>query len=125
MTTFKFNALALAAHQALKPSNPTAPPPNAEANAEQSQTAMTQMAQALAIGETEACEAHEQEPEIVIPSAPRAVEVPAAMVNAGESLINESLQDRRLAILVGSRIRAAREANGAESSTKCNTDLLN
>lgn len=109
MTTFKFNALALAAHQALKP---TAPPPNAEANAEQSQTAMTQMAQALAIGEIEACEAHEQEPEIVIPSAPRAVEVPAAMVNAGESLINESLQDRRLAILVGSRIRAAREANG-------------
>lgn len=89
MTTFKFSLLALAAHQALKP---TAPPPKAEA---------------------------------VISSAPHAVEVPAANDNnappknnisdpsrAGDGVGDASLESRRLAILIGSRIRAAREANG-------------
>lgn len=126
MTTFKFPALALAAHQALKP---MAPPPPGEADTEQSRAAMSQMAQALAVGETEAGEPHEKTGKAVISDPPREGDVPddqeplatestpqrkpgAARVCNGVS--EASLENRRLALLVGSRIRAAREANGVQ-----------
>lgn len=123
MTTFfKFSPLALAAHQALKP---TAPQPQADPDPEQSRAAISQIAQALAVGETEADQAHEQVEEVVVQSARPAVEVPVANDNTAQPIDNvsdpsrasdgvgdASLENRRLAILIGSRIRAAREANG-------------
>jgi len=94
---FQPTALALAAHKAI-----TAPSPSAEARHHHDSAALDQVARSLATHEIEAGEAHEQTEEVVIADQPR----------AGSKSSDVSLQNRRLAILVGSRIRAAREANG-------------
>ncbi len=123
MTTyFKFSALALAAHQALKP---MAPPPQADPDPEQGRAALDQMAKALETREPEAGECHETAGKVEVLSTPCAGEVPAANDNtappmdnvsdpsrASDGVGDASLENRRLAILIGGRIRAAREANG-------------
>lgn len=123
MTTFfKFSPLALAAHQALKP---TAPPPQADPDPEQGRAALDQMAKALETREPEAGECHETAGKVEVLSTPCAGEVPVANDNtappmdnasdpsrASDGVGDASLENRRLAILIGSRIRAAREANG-------------
>lgn len=121
-TRFHFTPLAIAASLALRP---IAQPPQAEADTEQSQAAMSQMAKALETRETEAGERHETAGKAEILSTPCAGEVPAANDNTAppkdnvsdpsrvsDGVGDASLENRRLAILVGSRIRAAREANG-------------
>lgn len=126
MTAFKFSLLALVAHQAFKP---TAPPLPAEANPNHGSAALDQMVRTLEVSETEAGEPHKKTGKGMISAAPRAGDVPdnreptatesttpkkpgAARVCNGVS--EASLENRRLALLVGSRIRAAREANGVQ-----------
>lgn len=123
MTTyFKFSALALAAHQALKP---MAQPPQADPDPEQGRAALGQMVKALEAPEPEAGEHQETAGKVKILSTPCAGEVPAANDNtappmdnvsdpsrASDGVGDASLENRRLAILIGGRIRAAREANG-------------
>lgn len=125
-TSFHFTPLAIAANLALRP---VAQPPQAEADTEQSRAAMSQMAQALVVGETEVGEAHEKAEEVVISSASRAVDVPAANDNADppkdkvsvptragdltdEQANDFAMRNRRLAVEIGARIRVAREING-------------
>lgn len=127
MTTyFKFSALALAAHQALKP---MAPPPQAAPDPEQGRAALDQMAKALETHEPETGERHETAGKVKILSNPREGEVPAANdetnppkdkvstpTRAGdvtdEQTNDFAMRNRRLAVEIGARIRVAREING-------------
>lgn len=127
MTTyFKFSALALAAHQALKP---TAPPPQADSDPEQGRAALDQMAKALETREPEAGECHETAGKVEVLSTPCAGEVLAANDNTAppkddvsvptragnmtdEQTNDSAMRNRRLAVEIGARIRVAREING-------------
>lgn len=140
MTTFfKFSALALAAHQALKP---TSPPPQAEADIEQSLAVMGHVVEALAVSDPTPTQCPAIDAVVWPAEGECAVTGEAVMAAAATALVGtpdlettddericmgtqgegEALnksrahegevtaRNRRLAGLIGSRIRAAREA---------------
>lgn len=120
-TRFHFTPLAIAASLALRP----VAPPQADTDPEQGRAALDQMAKVLKTREPEAGERHETAEKAEILSNPCAGKVSAANDNnappkdnvsdpsrVSDGVGDASLENRRLAILIGSRIRAAREANG-------------
>lgn len=121
MTNFKFSPLALAAHQALKP---TAPPPQADTDPEQGRAALDQMAKALETREPEAGESHETAGKVEILSNPRAgdqdadglgdaVDVGAStMAGLSANAREQARSAQAMRQLVGSRIREVREMDG-------------